>query len=126
MKKNITRENNQRGSHKMTIGIDLGYRSSRYCTEDEQVDVVSEGSFATTKAGVERLFASMGRCRVGGDPTMAYVRPICTPPLVVRAAIVAPPEPSWKDKFFPTSPLTFTGKSTCTRPLTVEVSTLAE
>ena len=64
MKKNITAKNKQRASHRMTVGVDLGDRSSRYCIVDEEGDVVSEGSFATTRAGVERLFASMARCRV--------------------------------------------------------------
>lgn len=64
MKKNITGKSKQRASHRMTIGIDLGDRCSRYCIVDEQGDVVSEGSFATTKAGVEKMFKCMARCRV--------------------------------------------------------------
>ena len=35
MKKNITAKNKQRASHRMTVGVDLGDRSSRYCIVDE-------------------------------------------------------------------------------------------
>lgn len=65
MKKNsTTKVKGQVTRQKLTVGIDLGDRSSRYCILDEQGDVLSEGSFPTTKAGVEKVFATMPRCRM--------------------------------------------------------------
>jgi transposase len=64
MKKNGTKRTRQREARKLTIGIDLGDRSSRYCILDEQGEVASEGSFATAKAGVEKMFKPMARCRI--------------------------------------------------------------
>ena len=49
---------------KRTIGLDLGDRSSRYCLLDEQGDVIQEGSVATTRKGLDRVFGSAGRCRL--------------------------------------------------------------
>ena len=48
----------------VTVGIDLGDRSSRYCILDEQGEVLSEGSFPTTKAGSVKLFEPMVRSRI--------------------------------------------------------------
>jgi hypothetical protein len=53
MKKRITVKTRVRGEktrrEKLTIGLDLGDRSSRYCVLDEQGDVILEGSVATTR-----------------------------------------------------------------------------
>ena len=49
---------------KRTIGLDLGDRSSRYCLLDEQGDVIQEGSVATTRKGLDRVFGAAGRCRL--------------------------------------------------------------
>lgn len=49
---------------KLTIGLDLGDRSSRYCVLNEEGEVVSEGSLATTKNGLNQLFGAMVRSRV--------------------------------------------------------------
>lgn len=48
----------------LTIGMDLGDRSSRYCVLDEQGEVIQEGSVATTKKGLNQVFGAMPRCRV--------------------------------------------------------------
>lgn len=48
----------------LTIGVDLGDRSSRYCVVDEQGDVLLEGSVATTQTGLDRVFGTRPRCRV--------------------------------------------------------------
>jgi transposase len=65
VKKNSTTEvKRQVTRQKLTVGIDLGDRSSRYCILDEQGDVLSEGRFPTTKAGIEKVFATMPRCRI--------------------------------------------------------------
>jgi len=46
-KHNIARESiatNKRAKRKLTVGIDLGDRSSCYCMLDEQGEVLAEGS----------------------------------------------------------------------------------
>jgi transposase len=67
MKKRITTKTRSAGGkprkEKLTIGVDLGDRTSRYCVVDEQGDVILEGSFATTKKGLDRVFGTMARCR---------------------------------------------------------------
>ena len=49
---------------KLTVGIDLGDRSSRYCILDEQGELLAEGSVATTKKGFAQVFGSKPRSRV--------------------------------------------------------------
>jgi activator of 2-hydroxyglutaryl-CoA dehydratase len=51
-------------NQRLTVGIDLGDRSSRYCILDEAGEVVSEGSLLTTKAGLSSLFGKMSASRV--------------------------------------------------------------
>ena len=67
MKQNTTRPQNPRGSktklQPITIGIDLGDRTSRYCAlEGEQV--ARERSIATTRKSMRQEFGSMRRCRI--------------------------------------------------------------
>jgi transposase len=68
MKKRITVKTRLTGEktrrEKLTIGLDLGDRSSRYCVLDEQGDVILEGSVATTRTGLDRVFGAMTRCRM--------------------------------------------------------------
>ncbi len=68
MKKRITVKTRLTGEktrrEKLTIGLDLGDRSSRYCVLDEQGDVILEGSVATTGTGLDRVFGAMTRCRM--------------------------------------------------------------
>ncbi len=49
---------------KLTIGIDLGDHSSRYCVLNEAGEVISEGSLATTQKGLNQVFGRMARSRV--------------------------------------------------------------
>ena len=49
---------------KLTIGLDLGDRTSRYCIVDEAGEVVSENSLPTTKGGLDSLFGKMPSSRV--------------------------------------------------------------
>jgi transposase len=49
---------------KLTVGIDLGDRSSRYCILDEQGEPVVEGSVATTRKGLAQVLGSKPRSRV--------------------------------------------------------------
>ena len=48
----------------ITVGIDLGDKTSRYCVLNSSGEVVQEAGFATTKAGVAEAFEGAGRCRV--------------------------------------------------------------
>jgi hypothetical protein len=49
---------------RLTIGLDLGDHSSRYCILDAGGEVVSEGQLPTTKTGLNSLFEKMPRSRV--------------------------------------------------------------
>lgn len=49
---------------KITVGIDLGDRSSHYCMLNEQGEVVREGSVATTKKDLSRIFGSLPHSRL--------------------------------------------------------------
>jgi hypothetical protein len=69
MKKNNTRQQSSKGHIKawkgpITIGMDLGDKTSRYCLLDGSGEVLQEGSVATTKKGMAQVFGVMGRCRV--------------------------------------------------------------
>jgi transposase len=48
----------------ITIGVDLGDKSSRYCVLDENGQVRAEGSVATTKKGMAGKFGCLKRCRM--------------------------------------------------------------
>lgn len=52
------------GKAKLTVGVDLGDRESRYCILDEGGDKASEGKVATTKTGLETVFGKMGASRI--------------------------------------------------------------
>ena len=54
----------QAANKKVTIGMDLGDRSSRYCLLDEEGVVIGEASTPTTKAGIAKVFGAMARCRI--------------------------------------------------------------
>jgi transposase len=78
MKKNTTTTKSPKKAHtkeknlihrtaakqKLTVGIDLGDQSSRYCILAEGPDPVSEGQLPTTKAGLDSLFAKMAASRI--------------------------------------------------------------
>lgn len=48
----------------ITIGLDLGDRSSRYCALDEEGELLFERSVATTKTGLNQSFGALARSRV--------------------------------------------------------------
>ena len=48
----------------VTVGIDLGDKTSRYCMLDENGEVSREAGVATTKKAMTQVFATMKRCRV--------------------------------------------------------------
>jgi transposase len=62
MKKHSTGSKDQKVG--VTIGVDLGDRSSRYCTLDAQGQAIVERSVATTKKGLAQTFGSIPRCRI--------------------------------------------------------------
>ena len=78
MKKHTTAKKNQKAltktdkqqirklatKQRLTIGVDLGGRTSRYCILDEAGEVVSEDSLPTTKGGFASLFGKMPSSRV--------------------------------------------------------------
>jgi transposase len=48
----------------ITIGMDLGDKSSCYCVLDQDGEVVREGSVGTTKKAMTQEFGSLSRCRI--------------------------------------------------------------
>lgn len=69
MKKNNTKGKEVKQEQKfwkgpITIGMDLGDRTSRYCVLDGDGEQVREGSVATTKAGMTQLHDALKKCRV--------------------------------------------------------------
>src|SRR5436853_7079972 len=51
----------------ITIGMDLGDRTSRYCILDGNGETVREGSVGTTKAGMIQLYGQMKRSRIARE-----------------------------------------------------------
>ena len=49
---------------RLTVGLDLGDRCSRYCILDEAGNKASEETLPTSKAGLESMFAKMAPCRI--------------------------------------------------------------
>ena len=49
---------------KITVGIDLGDRSSCYCALDDQGEIVRQGSVATTKKDLNRIFGALAHSRI--------------------------------------------------------------
>ena len=72
MKKNNTvqqssrqgRKGSKSGTGSVTIGMDLGDKTSRCCAIDENGEVLFERSVATTKKGMAQLLGAMARCRI--------------------------------------------------------------
>src|SRR5690349_5630491 len=48
----------------LTIGVDLGDRSSAYCVLNEAGEIVLEHKLATTPEAMKQVFGSMPRCRI--------------------------------------------------------------
>ena len=69
MKKNSIRQQSPRqagntSQEPITIGMDLGDRSSCYCALNGAGEVIKEGKLATTRKGLAQVFGTMKRCRV--------------------------------------------------------------
>jgi transposase len=59
-----SRQSTKRLQGRLTIGLDLGDRSSRYCVLNEAGEAVSEGTVATTQKGLDQVFGRMVWSRV--------------------------------------------------------------
>jgi len=69
MKKNSTVQQSPkrataRKAGPMTIGMDLGDKTSRYCVLGEQGEIVQEGSVGTTKKALAQKVGGLRRCRM--------------------------------------------------------------
>jgi transposase len=72
MKKNSTVAQSSRQSRKgrkicrgsITIGMDLGDKTSRYCALGQDGEVLFERATATTKKGMGQVFGALSRCRI--------------------------------------------------------------
>jgi transposase len=49
---------------RVTIGMDLGDKTSRYCMLSNEGEILREEQVATTKAGMVKAFGSLGRARI--------------------------------------------------------------
>src|SRR5580698_10412727 len=54
----------KRTQESVTIGMDLGDRSSRYCMLSGEGEILREDQVPTTKAGITATFGSLGRARI--------------------------------------------------------------
>src|SRR5215469_6480217 len=59
-----TTAGNKNLQEKLTIGLDLGDRSSWYCVLDEAGEVTSEQKLSTTSKAMKEVFAAMPHSRV--------------------------------------------------------------
>ena len=48
----------------ITVGLDLGDKTSRYCVIDQQGEVLFERGTPTTKKGMAQAFGALARCRI--------------------------------------------------------------
>jgi transposase len=55
---------------KLTIGLDLGDRSSWYCLLDEVGEVMVEQKLGTTPKAMREVFGSLPRCRIALETGM--------------------------------------------------------
>jgi activator of 2-hydroxyglutaryl-CoA dehydratase len=61
--KSPRRKQGSRRSDRITIGMDLGDKTSRYCVLAEDGEVIGERSVPTTKKGMLQAFGAIERCR---------------------------------------------------------------
>ena len=68
MKRNTTDQSPKRRSirrmQSLTIGMDLGDKTSRFCVIGSSGEVISDGGVATTKKAISEKFGSLKRCRI--------------------------------------------------------------
>ena len=51
-------------ARQLTVGLDLGDRSSFYCVLDDQGEVIQERTLSTTPKAMQQVFGSMARSRI--------------------------------------------------------------
>ena len=77
------RQSRNFSEQKLTIGLDLGDRSSWYCVLDERGEVVLEQRLGTTPKAMREVFGAMPRSRIAlenrdalavGEPVSERVR----------------------------------------------------
>ena len=54
----------KRARQSVTIGMDLGDKTSRYCLLSDEGEILREGQVGTTKAGMTETFGRLGRARI--------------------------------------------------------------
>ena len=59
-----TRIDRMAGQQRLTVGLDLGDQTTRYCIVGQAEELLSEGQLPTTKAGLDSLLAKMPASRV--------------------------------------------------------------
>ena len=68
MKQNNTCQQSSKGNkarkRSITIGMDLGDKTSHYYVLDSEGELVREGAVTTTKKGMKQRFGSLQRCRI--------------------------------------------------------------
>ena len=65
-----TKQTNDFGERKLTIGLDLGDRSSWYCVLEETGEVVLEQKLSTTPKAIKEGFGGMPRSRIALETGM--------------------------------------------------------
>ena len=63
-RKKAKKQEAKTGAEQVTIGLDLGDKTSRYCVLNNEGEVVKEGSVATTRKGMLEGFGSLDRCLI--------------------------------------------------------------
>ena len=63
-RKKAKKQEAKTGAEQVTIGLDLGDKTSRYCVLDNEGEVLKEGSVATTRKGMLEGFGSLDRCLI--------------------------------------------------------------
>jgi transposase len=66
----VAKQGRNFSQQKLTIGLDLGDRSSWYCVLDEQGEVVLEQRLGTTPKAMKEVFGIMPRCRIALETGM--------------------------------------------------------
>ena len=62
----------------LTIGLDLGDRSSAYCILNEAGEIVLEHKLATTPEAMKQVFGSLPRCRIAMETHSPWVSRLLT------------------------------------------------
>src|SRR5215831_9750160 len=63
-KRKSNRKRNDKGQPKVTIGMDLGDKKSKYCALNGAGEIVKEDGVSTTPAALKERFGRMARCRI--------------------------------------------------------------